>query len=101
MAAHHEITSPTGIVCTPERKRKIYRASARRLQKFADEHPDVRFDADTPAVSLATNNLDEALASFIERSCEREVVSRAFDSYEQALIEASEICACTGASAGR
>ena len=85
--------------CTPERKRKIYRAAAHRLQNFADLHPHVRFDADTPAITLATENLDEALATFIEGSCRSETVSHAFDSYEQALIEASGLCDCVGATA--
>jgi|ERR1051325_4934983 hypothetical protein len=85
--------------CTPERKRKIYRAAARRLQDFADRHPRVRFDADTPAVTLATENLDEALATFIEGSCGSEAVSHAIDCYEQSLIEASGLCDCVGATA--
>ena len=85
--------------CTPERKRKIYRAAACRLQDFADSHPGVRFDADTPAVTLATENLDETLATFIEGSCGSEVVSHAFDCYEQSLIEASGLCDCVGAIA--
>ena len=98
MTAYHETTSPKKINCAPERKQKIYHAAAQRLQGFATKHPGVRFDADTPAISLATKNLDEALASFIEGSCGRDAVIRAFDSYEQALLEASEICACVGAS---
>jgi hypothetical protein len=79
------------ISCTPERRRKIYRAAAERLQKFADSHPEVRFDADTPAITLVTGNLNEVLASFIEGACGREAVSQAFDYYERALIEASEL----------
>ena len=78
------------ISSTPERRRKIYRAAAQRLQRFADSHPEVRFDADTPAITLATDNLNEVLASFIEGACGREAVSQAFDGYERALIEASE-----------
>jgi hypothetical protein len=85
--------------CTPEHKRKIYRAAAHRLQNFADLHPHVRFDADTPAITLATGNLDEALSAFIEGSCQSEAVSHAFDCYEQALIEASGLCDCVGANA--
>lgn len=87
------------VLCTPERKRKIYRAAVRRLQDFADRHPDVRFDSDTPAVTLATENLDGALATFIEGSCQSETVSHAFDRYEQVLIEASGLCDCVGATA--
>ena len=83
--------------CVPERKRKIYRAAARRLQDFAERHPKVRFDADTPAVTLATENLDKALATFIEGACGSETVSHAFDCYEQSLIEASGLCDCVGA----
>jgi trehalose-6-phosphatase len=84
--------------CAPERKRKIYKAANRRLQDFADRNPGVRFDADTPAVILATENLDEALATLIEGACGSEAVSHAFDCYEQSLIEASGLCDCVGAT---
>ena len=87
------------VLCTPERKRKIYRAAVRRLQDFADRHPEVRFDSDTPAVTLATDHLDGALAEFIEGTCGSEAVSHAFDYFEQALIEASGLCDCVGANA--
>lgn len=79
------------ISCTPERRRKIYRAAAQRLQRFAYSHPEVRFDTDTPAITLATDNLNEALASFMEGACGPEAVGQAFDGYERALIEASEL----------
>lgn len=79
------------ISCTLERRQKIYRAAAQRLQRFADSHPEVRFDADSPAITLATDNLNGALASFTEGACGPEVVGQAFDGYERALIEASEL----------
>ena len=41
--------------------------------------------------TLATDNLDEALAFFIEGACGLEAVGQAFDRYERALIEASEL----------
>lgn len=88
MSARDEAMQPEAIVCAPARRRNIYRAAAARLQRIASAYPEVRFDADTPAISLATNKLNEALASFIEGTCGREAVSRAFDCYEQALIEA-------------
>ena len=85
-----EVVTTEAVVCAPERRRRIYRAAALRLRRFADAHPDVRFDADTTAVTLATDGVNEALASFIEDACGREAVTRAFDLYEQALIEASQ-----------
>lgn len=91
MATRDETTRPEATVCAPERRRKIYRAAAQRLQRFADSHPEVRFDADTSASTLATDNLNEALASFIEGACGPEAVGQAFDGYEQALIEASKL----------
>jgi hypothetical protein len=91
MATREEATQPEATACAPERRRKIYRAAAQRLQRFADSHPKVRFDAETPAITLATDNLNEALASFMEGACVSEVVGQAFDDYEQALIEASEL----------
>ena len=86
MATRDKATQPGATVCAPERRRKIYRAAAQRLHRFADSHPEVRFDIDTPAITLATDNLNEALASFIEGACEREAVGQAFDCYERALV---------------
>jgi hypothetical protein len=89
------------ISCTTERRRKIYRAAAQRLQRFADSHPEVRFDADTHAITLATDNLNDALASFIGGACGPEVVGQAFDGYERALIEASQAsCTFSGSDHG-
>ena len=91
MTTRGQATGRKIIFCTPERRRKIYRATAQRLQRFADSHPEVRFDADSSAITLATDNLNDALASFIEGVCGPEVVGQAFDRYERALIEASEL----------
>jgi hypothetical protein len=78
------------VACPPERRRRVYAAAAARLQKIASAHPKIRFHADTPAVILATEGVNDALISFMEGTCGHEVVRRAFDCYEQALIEASE-----------
>lgn len=91
MAIRDKATQPGATVCVSERRRKIYRAAAQRLQRFADSHPEVRFDADTLAITFATDSLNEALASFMVGACGLEVVGQAFDGYEQALIEASEL----------
>lgn len=74
------------IVCTPERRKRVYRAAAERLQRFADANPDVRHDADTPEINSAIESINEALMSFMGGECERERVSVAFDRYEQALL---------------
>lgn len=76
-------------VCSPERRRKIYRAAATRLQQFADKHPDIRHDLETPEIALAIRRIDELLMLFLEAKCERAAVSDAFDQYEQALIKAT------------
>lgn len=91
MATRDKATQLGATVCVPERRRKIYCAAARRLQRFADSHPEVRFDADTLAITLATDNLNEVLASCIEGACGPEAVGQAFDGYEQALTEASKL----------
>jgi hypothetical protein len=91
MATRDKATQPGATICAPERRRKIYRAAAQRLQRFADAHPEVRFDADTLAITFATDSLNEALASYMDGACGPEVVCQAFDCYERALIEASEL----------
>lgn len=83
------VTGRVGIVCTPERRQRVYRSAAARLQQFADAHPEVRHDLETPEVDQATENLNEALALFMEGRCKREQVSAAFEAYEQALISAT------------
>lgn len=100
MSARDEALQPEAIICAPERWRKIYRAAAARLQRIVSAHPEVRFDADTPAISLATNELNEALASFMEGTCKREAVRRAFDCYEQALIEAGVLAESNSRKSG-
>ncbi len=77
------------VVCSAERRRKIYRAAAARLQRFADAHPDVRHDLETPEIALAVKRIDESLMLYLEAKCERAAVSDAFDLYEQALIKAT------------
>ncbi len=91
MTTRGQATERENTYCAPEQRQKIYRAAAQRLQRFADSHPKIRFDSDTLAITLATDNLNEALACFMEGACGREVVGRAFDGYERALIEASEL----------
>lgn len=87
---------PHVVVCTPERRKRVYRAAAERLQRFADAHPQVRHDAETPEINSAIESINEALLLFMEGKCERERVSAAFDLYEQALLEsvAGSIRAC-------
>jgi len=84
------------IVCTPERRKRVYRAAAERLQRFADANPDVRHDADTPEINSAIESINEALLLFMQGECERERVSAAFDRYEQALLDsvAGSVRAC-------
>lgn len=77
------------VVCSPERRRKIYRAAAIRLQQFADKHPDIQHDLETPEIALAIRRIDESLILFLEAKCEQAAVSDAFDRYEQALIKAT------------
>lgn len=79
------------IICTPEHRRRVYRAAAARLQRFADAHPDVRHDLATPKINRAVELIDEALASFMEGKCEREKVSTAFDAYERSLLQATRM----------
>lgn len=76
MATREEATQPGATICAPERRRKIYRAAVQRLQRFTDSHPEVRFDADSPAITLTTDNLNEALSSYIEGACGSEAVCR-------------------------
>lgn len=74
-------------ISTPEHRRRVYRAVAARLQRFADAHPDVRHDLATPEINRAIEQIDEALVLFMEGKCEREKVSMAFDDYERSLLE--------------
>jgi len=87
---------PHVVVCTPERRKRVYAAAAERLQRFADAHPQVRHDADTPEINSAIESINEALLLFMEGKCERERVSAAFDLYEQALLDsvAGSVRAC-------
>lgn len=89
MTERKEDAHPRVVVCTPERRKRMYAAAASRLQRFADAYPRVRHDADTPEISRAIESINEALMLFMEGKCERERVSAAFDCYEQALIDAS------------
>lgn len=78
------------IACTPERRRRVYRAAAARLQQFADAHPEIRHDLEAPEIDRAIESLNEALTLFMEGRCKREQVSAAFEEYEQALISATD-----------
>ena len=79
------------VAISPEHRQRVYAAAAARLQKFADVHPDVRHDVDTPEISRAIEGINEALILFIEGKCQRGQVSAAFDRYEQSLISAARI----------
>lgn len=83
-------TGRVGVAYPPERRKRIYRAAAARLQQFADAHPEVRYDLETPEIDQAVENLNEALALLMEGRGKREQVSAAFEKYEQALITATE-----------
>ncbi len=87
---------PHVVVCTPERRKRVYAAAAERLQRFADAHPEVRHDADTPEINSAIESIDEALLLFLQGECERERVSAAFDRYEKSLLDsvAGSVRAC-------
>lgn len=83
------VTGRVVTACSPERRRRFYRAAAVRLQQFAEAHPEVRHDLETLEIDHAMENLNEALALFMEDKCKRERVSAAFEAYEQALINAT------------
>ncbi len=87
MTERKDDTSLHEFVCTPERRKRVYRAAAERLQRFADANPDVRHDADTPEINSAIESINEALLLFMQGKCERERVSAAFDRYEKALLD--------------
>ena len=85
--ADHQVV----VACTPERRQRVYAAASARLQRFADAHPEVRHDTDTPEISRAIESVDETLSLFMEGKCGREQVSAAFDRYEQALLKATRV----------
>lgn len=88
MTERKDDAHPHVVVGTPERRKRVYAAAAERLRRFADAHPRVRHDADTPEINSAIESLNEALILFMEGECERERVSAAFEHYEQSLLDA-------------
>ncbi|MCP9496826.1 MAG: hypothetical protein MSG64_20505 [Pyrinomonadaceae bacterium MAG19_C2-C3] len=88
------------VKCTPEHRRRVYRAVAARLQRFADAHPDVRHDLATPEINRSVERIDEALVLFMEGKCGREKVSMAFDDYERSLLETARRLRASASQSG-